>query len=189
LLASTYRGIEKLTDWTGRCAAWLALAMTLLTCLVVLLRYGFHFGSIAAQEAISYLHATLFMLGAAYTLQRGGHVRVDIFYSRFTVIQQAWVNAAGSIVLLLPFCAFIAAISWEFVQNSWAIKEISPEPGGIPAVFILKSLIPVMAVSLLLQGLAEVIKSLLILMGANSNKPRASNLDANSPDASRLEGI
>ncbi len=184
MLASIYRGIEKLTDWTGRCAAWLALAMTLLTCLVVLLRYGFHFGSIAAQEAITYLHATLFMLGAAYTLQHGGHVRVDIFYSRFTTSQQAWVNAVGSIVLLLPFCVFIAVTSWEFVQSSWVIKEISPEPGGIPAVFILKSVIPVMAVSLFLQGVAEVIKNLLILIGADSNK-----LDAHNVDASRLEGI
>jgi len=157
--------IDQITDFSGRAVAWLSLAMVLLTCTVVLLRYGLNIGSIAAQEAINYLHAALFMLGAAMTLQRNGHVRVDIFYRNFSPRTQAWINSLGAIVFLLPLCIFTLYISYDFVAQSWAIRESSPEPGGIPAVFLLKSLIPMMALALVLQAIAEVLRNLLLLMG------------------------
>ncbi|GAB3283886.1 TRAP transporter small permease subunit [Parahaliea aestuarii] len=159
--------IDRFTEASGRLLAWLAVAMALLTALVVVLRYGFNIGSIAAQEAITYIHGTLFTLGAAYTLKRDGHVRVDIFYRRFSARAQAWVNGVGSIVFLLPLCAFIFCISWNYVAESWAIRESSPEPGGIPAVFLLKSLLPLMAATLFLQGLAETLRSAAVLMRAS----------------------
>ncbi len=162
LRASVYY-IDAFTDLCGRYLAWLALTMALLTALIVIMRYGFNTGSIMAQEAVTYMHGTLFMLGAAYALKTGAHVRVDIFYRGFSPRARAWVNAIGGIVFLMPLCIFICASSWSYVSESWLIRESSPEPGGIPAVFLLKSLIPLMAINLLLQGLAETLRSALAL--------------------------
>lgn len=167
-LEAAIGAIDKLTEYSGRALAWLAVAMALLTTLVVLLRYGLNVGSIAAQEAITYMHGALFMLGAAYTLRHDGHVRVDIFYRRFTPRTRAWVNSLGGIVFLLPLCVFIFGISWNYVAESWHIRESSPEPGGIPAVFLLKSLLPLMAATLFLQALAEVLRSTCELMRGDS---------------------
>lgn len=164
LISQLRRGIDCFTEWTGRVLVWFTLAMMLILCLVVVLRYAFDIGAIALQEAVTYLHASVFMLGAAYTLKLGGHVRVDIFYRRFGPRAQAWVNSLGGILFLLPLCVYIFFISWEFVAQSWQIREVSTEPGGIPAVFLLKSLIPLMALNLGLQALAEVLRSAQVLI-------------------------
>ena len=164
LLRACVHYIDIFTDRCGRLLAWLVLAMALLTTVVVLLRYGFNTGSIMAQEAVTYMHGCLFMLGAAYALKSEAHVRVDIFYRNFSERGRAWVNSLGGIVFLMPLCAFIGVSSWSYVTESWAILETSPEPGGIPAVFLLKSLLPLMAVNLFLQGLAETLRSTLVLV-------------------------
>ena len=156
--------IDTFTDRSGRLLAWLALSMGLVTALIVVLRYGFNIGSIMSQEAVVYMHGCLFMLGTAYALKTGAHVRVDIFYRNFSPRAQAWVNSLGGIIFLLPLCIFIFFVSWDYVAESWAIRETSPEPGGIPAVFLLKSLIPLMAINLFLQGLAETLRSALVLV-------------------------
>ena len=156
--------IDIFTDLSGRLVAWLVLAMALLTTVVVVMRYGFNTGSIMAQEAVTYMHGCLFMLGAAYALKHESHVRVDIFYRNFSPRTRAWVNSLGGIVFLMPLCAFICFASWNYVSESWAIYETSPEPGGIPAVYLLKSLLPLMAMTLFLQGLAETLRSMLVLV-------------------------
>jgi TRAP-type mannitol/chloroaromatic compound transport system permease small subunit len=156
--------IDTFTEHSGRLLAWLALAMAVVTAAVVFLRYGLNTGSIATQEAVTYMHGCLFMLGAAYALKHGAHVRVDIFYRNFSPRTRAWVNSLGGIVFLMPLCAFIGFSSFNYVAESWAIRETSPEPGGIPAVFLLKSLIPLMAFNLFLQGLAETLRSTLELV-------------------------
>ncbi len=156
--------IDSVTDLSGRLLAWLALAMALVTALIVVMRYGFSVNSIFAQEAVVYLHGCLFMLGAAYALKTGAHVRVDIFYRNFSPRAQAWVNSLGGIVFLMPLCLFILFSSWNYVTESWAVRETSPEPGGIPAVFLLKTLIPLLAVNLFLQGLAETLRSAMVLV-------------------------
>ena len=156
--------LDTLTDFSGRLLAWLALAMALLMAAIVVLRYGFDFNSIRMQEAVTYMHGSLFLLGAAYALKQGAHVRVDIFYRNFSPRGQAWVNSLGGVVFLLPLCLFIIGSSWNYVAESWAIMETSPEPGGIPAVFLLKSLIPLMALNLLLQGLADILRNTLVLV-------------------------
>jgi TRAP-type mannitol/chloroaromatic compound transport system permease small subunit len=163
-LHATVRYIDSFTDHLGRLLAWLALGMAILTTIVVALRYGFNVGSIASQEAVIYMHGCLFMLGAAYTLKSDAHVRVDIFYQRFNARNRAWVNSLGGIIFLLPLCVFILGISWNYAGESWLIRETSPEPGGIPAVFLLKSLLPLMAINLLLQGFAETLRNTLILL-------------------------
>ena len=156
--------MDQFADLSGRAVAWLTLAMMAVTGLVVALRYGLGVGSIALQESVTYLHACVFLLGAAFTLKRDGHVRVDIFYRGFSARGRAWVNSVGTLVFLLPLCVFLFATSWDFAVQSWSIREVSSDPGGIPAVFLLKSLLPLAAVTLGLQGLAELARNLLLLI-------------------------
>lgn len=156
--------LDRYTEAVGRWLAWLVPLMMLAICAVVLLRYGFGQGATALQESVTYLHATIFMLGAGFTLKRGGHVRVDIFYRNFSARRKAWVDSLGTLIFLFPLCGYILLSSWDFVLNSWAIREASGEPGGIPAVFLLKTLIPLMAIHLLIQGVAELLRNVLTLM-------------------------
>jgi TRAP-type mannitol/chloroaromatic compound transport system permease small subunit len=157
--------LDSVNAWVGRAIAWLALAMVLVTFLVVVLRYGFDTGSIALQESVTYMHAMLFMLGAAYTLQRDGHVRVDIFYQGFSRRGRAWVDLLGTLVLLVPVCLFILASSWGYVAESWAVHEGSREAGGLPYVYWLKSLMVLMPLLLLLQGVVWMLRNGLFLAG------------------------
>jgi TRAP-type mannitol/chloroaromatic compound transport system permease small subunit len=164
LINAIVNSLDRLSRLTGKLAGYLCLVMAAVTGLVVLLRYGFNIGSVALQETISYLHAAVFMLGAAYTLQRGAHVRVDIFYRRCSRRSRAWIDSVGAIVFLMPLCVFIASVSWDYMLDSWSVRESSADPGGLPAVFLLKTLIPVMAITLMLQGFAEILRKLAILL-------------------------
>lgn len=164
ILRTLVRSIDKFTDATGRVLAWLALAMALITAFIVVMRYGFNSNSIFTQELVTYMHGSLFLLGTAYALKVGAHVRVDIFYRDFSDRGRAWVNSLGGIVFLIPVCLFILISSWNFAAEAWAIRESSSEPGGIPAVYLLKSLIPLMALNLLLQGMAETLRNALFLV-------------------------
>ena len=139
--------------------------MALITTAVVILRYGFSTGSILLQESITYLHGCLFMLGAAYALYSGAHVRVDIFYRDFSERQQAWINALGGIVFLLPLCAVIVLVSRGYVADAWAVRESSPEPGGIPYLYLLKTLLPLMAINLAIAGCADILRNAALLVG------------------------
>lgn len=169
--------IDAFSEWTGRTIAWLTLAMVLLQVAVVVLRYGFSLGSIAVQESITYMHALVFMLGAAYTLKREGHVRVDIFYRRMGGRGRAWVDLLGTLLLLLPTCVFVVLVSWTFVANGWRLMEGSPETGGLPLVFLLKSVIVAMPVLLLLQGLSAAARNTLVLLGHASAPEAASEVE------------
>ena len=151
---------DAISEWTGRSVAWLTLAMVMVMVTVVVLRYAFNIGWIAMQETVTYMHAMVFMLGAAYTLRHGGHVRVDIFYSRFTDKGRAWIDLIGTILLLIPTCSFIIWVSWDYVAMSWSLLESSKETGGLPGVYLVKSLIPLMAGLFLLQGVSLMLQSL-----------------------------
>jgi len=140
--------------------SWLSLFLVMVTFIVVVLRYVFDSGSIALQETTTYFHATIFLVGMAYTLQHNAHVRVDIFYSRLSKQGQAWVDLCGALLLLLPFMLFISWISWEYIADSWAVLEGSREAGGLPGVFLLKSLILVMTSLLSLQALTQVARNI-----------------------------
>ena len=160
--------LEAATGWIGRAVSWLSVCMVLITFLVVLLRYAFDLGWIAMQESVTYMHAALFMLGAAYTLQRNGHVRVDILYQKMSRRGRAWVDLLGTLLLLFPVCGFIAWVGWGYVLESWNVMEGSREAGGIPAVYLLKSLIIAMPLLVLLQGVAWVLRNGLFLAGVES---------------------
>lgn len=146
--------IDTLNERVGQLVAWLVLAMVFITFLVVVLRYGFNFGRISLQESITYLHAFVFMLAGAFTLKHNEHVRVDIFYQDMSQRNKAKVDLFGTLFLLLPFAAFILWVSFDYVSNSWKLLESSREAGGLPFVYILKTLIPLMAVLLCLQGIS-----------------------------------
>jgi TRAP-type mannitol/chloroaromatic compound transport system permease small subunit len=162
--------LDQFAEKTGRFIAWLTLGMVGITFTVVVLRYLFNTGSIALQESITYLHATLFMLGAAWTLKEDGHVRVDIFYARQSRRTRAWIDLTGTLLLLFPVCGFILFSSLDYVAASWSVREGSQEAGGLDAVFLLKSAIPVMAVLLILQGCALILKNFLVITGQDDNE-------------------
>ncbi len=164
-MKTSIRRLESLAEFTGRAVSWATLLMVLITFAVVLLRYLLDTGWIAMQESITYLHALVFMLGAAYTLKYQGHVRVDIFYRKFSDKGRAWVNLLGTLVLLFPLMGFIFWVSWEYVLESWKVFEGSREAGGLPGVFLIKTLLLLLPLSLMLQGLALILRSLAILRG------------------------
>lgn len=148
--------IEQVAEWTGRAVAWLTAAMVAVTFLVVVLRYAFGLGWIAMQETVTWMHGIVFMLGAAYTLEHDEHVRVDIFYRGLGVRRQAWVDLTGTLLLLAPVAGFILYSAWDYVLDSWRIRESSREAGGLPGLYLLKTVIPVTGALLLLQGAAIV---------------------------------
>jgi TRAP-type mannitol/chloroaromatic compound transport system permease small subunit len=155
--------IDRCNAAVGRVAAWLCLIEVLVQFAVVVLRYVFDFGLIWLSESIIYAHAGLFMLAAAWTLRDGGHVRVDIFYAEASPRTRALVELGGSLLLLLPFVLVLGWFALPYVARSWAILERSPETGGIPAVFLLKTLIPLFALMMALQGVAQAIRALNVL--------------------------
>ncbi len=162
-LAAFAAAIDRLTAAVGRAVTWCLVGMVLLQVTVVLMRYVLGVGSIWLTEAIIYAHATLFMAAAAWTLQRDGHVRVDIFYADAAPRTRAIVDLVGALLLLLPFCAVLAWFSLPYVAGSWAILERSREASGLPLVFLLKTLIPLFALMLALQGLAQAARAWLVL--------------------------
>lgn len=172
------RQLDNLTATLGKSVAWLTLLMVLATCIVVILRRGFDIGSIALQESVTYMHAAVFLLGTAYALQYGAHVRVDILYRRFTPRTRAWINSLGALLLLLPVSIFIGFISIEFVSSAWRIREGSTDSGGLSLVYWLKTLIPLMAVNLSLQAVAEILRNTLVLMNITDAANEAADSEA-----------
>lgn len=161
--------IDTFTEYLGKIIAWLTLLMVLLTFAIVVLRYGFNLGWIAMQESVLYFHGIVFILGAAYTLKHDGHVRVDIFYQKFSLKQKAWVNFLGAVILLLPVCLFIFFVSVDYVFAAWQIMERSSEAGGLPLVYLNKSLIIALAITLIAQGVAEVLRNLMIIISPQTH--------------------
>ena len=137
--------------------------MVLITCLVVIMRYGMDMGSVFLQDVVLYLNGSLFLLGAAFAIKRGAHVRVDIFYRNFNESKKALVDLLGNVIFLQPVCWTILFYSWGYVEFSWRIMEVSPEPDGLPFVYIQKSLLIAVAVLLSLQSLSEILKSYLVI--------------------------
>lgn len=152
--------LDAVNRGVGAVVRWLALAMVLLQFSVVVLRYVYGVSFVFLGEGVLYMHAALFMLGAGYTLLVDAHVRVDIFYSRLTPRRRALVDVAGVLVFLLPSMAMLAWASWPSVRNSWAVYEGAMSVGGIPASFLLKSLIPAFCALLAVQGIACLLRDL-----------------------------
>lgn len=153
--------IDRISILTGHAIAWLTLAMVLVAFVIVVMRYAFGAGFIWLQESLTWMHAAVFMLGAAYTLQADEHVRVDVFYREMSVRQRAWIDLIGTLVFLLPLCVFLAIESFGYVHAAWQIRETSMNAGGLPypAVPLLKSALLVMPVLVALQGVSILLRS------------------------------
>lgn len=159
--------IDRFSIATGRAVSWLTLAMVLVTFVIVVMRYVFGVGLIWLQETLTWLHATVFMLGAAYTLQREEHVRVDIFYRDMSERRRAWVNLLGVVLFVFPMCAFFVWAAWDYVVASWSIGEVSRNAGGLPFPFVplLKSVLIVMPFAVALQAASLLLRSIQDLKG------------------------
>ena len=158
--------IDRLNAAIGRIVMWLVVALVLAQFSVVILRYVFAVGSVALQESIWYMHATLFLAGAGYALREDAHVRVDLFYRDMSPRKKALVDLLGTLFLLLPLAVAIVWLSWGYVLAAWRVREGSTEVSGLPFLFLLKSMIWVFAVLVGLQGLALAMRAALFLAGA-----------------------
>ncbi len=155
--------IDKLNTAVGKATSWLTITLVLTIVIDVFLRYTLSITTAASFELEWHLFAAIFLLGAAYTFKEDKHVRVDVFYDRFSDNAKAWVNLIGGLTLLLPFCAVAFWESLSFVHNSYQLGETSPQPGGLPARWIIKSTIPAGFLLLGLQGISSITKSLITI--------------------------
>ena len=166
LLLNLASKIDAFTEYTGRCTSSLVIILTLLVGYDVSMRYLFNSGSIAIQELEWHLFSIILLLGSAYTLKHDEHVRLDIFYSSKLINDKVriWFDVLGTLLILLPFCLLIIVSAWPFVTQAYIHNEISPDPGGLPARWLIKAAIPLGFFFLLIQGIAEALKKLLIAL-------------------------
>lgn len=167
-----YRSIDALNEWVGRAVSWVTFLLVLVVFADVVMRYLFKTSFVFTQELEWQLFSFIFLVGAGYTLLHDGHVRVDIVYQQLSPKGRAWVNLIGVIFFLIPGCILVINTSGWFAYNAWVVGEGSPDPGGIPYRFIIKSAIPVGFVLLLLQGVSMGIKSVFELLGKNTDEQR-----------------
>jgi TRAP-type mannitol/chloroaromatic compound transport system permease small subunit len=166
---SVAKTIDRVTDWIGRVVSWLVLFMVVIGAYNAVARYlgrflGVNLSSNLYLELQWYLFSVLFLLGAAYALRHNVHVRVDVWSSRLSLRWRSWINIIGTVLFLIPFSLFAIWLSWPSVRNSWAVREVSPDPGGL-ARYPLKTVILVCFALLVLQGVAELIKEIAKLRG------------------------
>lgn len=162
-LLKTSELIDKSNRTFGRVIAWLALAMVLLMFFNVISRYAFNLNLIWQQELVIFMHAIVFLAAAGYTLLDDKHVRVDVFYHSYCERNKAWVNLIGTIIFIFPVCFAISYFSSDYIKSSWRILEASPEYNGMQGIFILKSFIWIFCLSVFLQGVSTICKSINIL--------------------------
>jgi TRAP-type mannitol/chloroaromatic compound transport system permease small subunit len=176
-LVALVRVIDHANELIGRAVSWLTLAMVLIACFVVLMRYGFSWGRVWIQETYVWMHGVVFMLGAGYTLLHNGHVRVDIFYRPASARFKAWVDLFGSLLLLAPVVVMVFWFSWPYVIESWSRLEASREAGGLQGLFLLKTVILGFCVVILAQGLSLAAHSILVLAGHPEFTPQDDEIE------------
>ena len=169
MIAAIARALDRLTDAVGRVVMWLAVLLVLAQLAVVVLRYGFSTSFIQLQEGVVYTHATLFMLGIAYTLLHEGHVRVDILYADMSPHRRAWFDLVGVVVAVIPFALLVLWTCWPFVAASWRIREGAIAYGGLPFQYLLKTLIPAMSVLLLIAAIDHLCRCVLTIAGRRAD--------------------
>jgi len=176
VLQTTSERIDRFHQLIGSSLAWLSLVMAVVVAIIITTRI-FHIGSIALQESVTYMHATLFLLCLGFAGINGAHVRVDIFYRRQPKINNAWVNLVGALLFLLPFSVFLTGISIDTALASWQIREASINAGGLPLVFILKSLPPLAGVLLFTYAISEICKNLVAVSVIGEQEVDSEKLD------------
>ena len=165
--------IEAINEIIGRGVSWVTFGLVIVVFVDVVMRYLFETSFVFVQEMEWHLFSVIFLIGAGYTLVHDEHVRVDIFYQKMSKKKQAWVNLIGTLFFLFPGCYMIIATAIPFVMDSVSVMEGSPDPGGIPYRFILKSAIPVGIGLVMLQGVALLLRSLATILGIDLDKKEA----------------
>jgi TRAP-type mannitol/chloroaromatic compound transport system permease small subunit len=168
------RWIDTLNQWVGRGVSWVTLALVLVVFVDVVMRYLFNTSFVFTQELEWHLFGFIFLMGAGYTLLHDGHVRVDIIYQRVGLKPRAWINLCGVILFLIPGCIMVITTSFKFALNAFEIMEGSPDPGGIPFRYVIKSCIPVGFTLLLLQGISLGMHSVMQILGIEKTGERPS---------------
>lgn len=161
--------VDRMITRIGHGIGWLTLAMVLIGSYNAIVRYlgrylGGNLSSNAYLEMQWYLFSIVFLLGASYTFRRNAHVRVDLLYGRLSDRGRAWIELVGTVVLMMPFTVFSLWVSWPAVRNSWQVREVSSDPGGL-ARYPIKAVILVAFGLLILQGLAHIVRQVAILRG------------------------
>jgi TRAP-type mannitol/chloroaromatic compound transport system permease small subunit len=173
ILQTISTAIHRLNEWIGRAASWLTTALMLLVCIDVVIRYALSDTQAWIIELEWHLFGLIFLLGAGYAFKHDRHVRVDVFYAKFSERDKAWVNLIGGVLFLLPWAAILIMVSFEYADIAFRIGEGSPDPGGLPARYLIKYAVTVGLSLLFLQGLANVIDSILLLAG-HTHEPSSS---------------
>ena len=171
LLSLAY-GIDRFNRRIGVVLRWVALVMILIAAYTAVGRYltpyvGVRLAPNVLNEIQWYLFTVIFLMGAAYGLERDIHIRVDIVYARRTAKGRAWIDLMGTLLFLIPFSILMLIVAWPAVANSWAIREVSPDPGGLPR-YPIKALILVSFALLVIQGVGETIKQIAIIRGVEN---------------------
>lgn len=164
--------LDGLVARIGRATGWLTLVLVLLVAGDVLFRYVWHVSSVPEQEFEWHVLAVIALIGASYTLQQGDHVRVDIFYQRYSLRVRRWLDILLPALVVVPSMLFIAWLSLDFVHMSWELSEGSPDPGGLPARYLIKAFVPLGFFLIALQGIAMTLYGIL-----NLNAPEAADDD------------
>ena len=157
--------IDMVNEKLGYAVGWICTLMVVIVFYDTIMRYAFNKGNLALQELEWHLFAIVFLIGAAYTFKENGHVRVDILYMSFSKKTKAWIDFIGAFIFLIPFAVMVILSSKIFIQNSWLVREVSPDPGGLPARYIIKAMIPLGFILLIGQGVSEALKNLMIIAG------------------------
>jgi TRAP-type mannitol/chloroaromatic compound transport system permease small subunit len=155
--------LESITELSGKLAAWAVLGLIALVLYDTLARYLFSSGSIALQELEWHIHDVLFLLGISYALKYNAHVRVDLFYEKYSDKLKAWINIIGVVLLIIPFSVFIFYTGMEFARDAYSYGEMSPNPGGLGYRFVIKSVISIAFALVILQAVSELLKSIQLL--------------------------
>jgi len=163
--------IDAINERIGQGVAWLTLVIVFVGAYNAIFRFlarwiKVDLSSNGLIELQWYLFSVIFLLGASYTLQHNGHVRVDVLYDRLTPRQRCWINVIGNTIFLVPFCIFMLWACWPMVMHSWKGLEMSPDPGGLPR-YIIKSVLPIAFVLLMLQGICQILKGIDELITGN----------------------
>lgn len=171
--------IDLLNEWMGKAASWLLVPLVLIVCFDVVARKLFNFSRIWIMDVEWHLFSLIFLLAAGYTLKKNQHVRVDLFYDKFKSKEKALVDLIGSVLLLLPWCIVVVVYSFDYALQSFAINEGASEPGGLPARYLIKFVVPISISMLLLQGLSLIYNSwqLFFTDSKNSTKAKESTTD------------
>ncbi|SEQ99045.1 TRAP-type mannitol/chloroaromatic compound transport system, small permease component [Nitrosomonas sp. Nm51] len=167
--------IDRISGAFGWLAGWLCILMLAVVFVDVIARYLFESGSIAMQELEWHLFAAVFLLGAAYTMRENANVRVDVLYEKMSKRKQAAVDIFGTVFFVIPMCTLILYSAFDFVAYSYAVREVSNDPGGLPYRFAFKALLPFGYFLVLIQSFAVISRNIRLLAGdpveSNNSKP------------------